>query len=64
MIVNLEAEYDVDFETVVSRFPGDFQELSEQDYEQDEILRMLVARYGIDEVFEGIPADYWSLRIV
>lgn len=63
MLIHYEAEYDIDFEHVAARFHGDFIELSELDYSEDEILRMLVHRYGPQEVFD-IEPDFWHLSII
>jgi len=63
MLIHYEAEYDVDFEQIAQRFPGDFLELSELDYTEDEILRMLIHRYGPQEVFDMEP-DFWYLTVI
>lgn len=63
MIVNIELEYDIDIEQMARMFPGDFEELSELEYDEVEILRMLVLRYGLSEVF-GNDYDFWTLQAV
>lgn len=61
MIVNVEQEYDIDFDTVIQQFPSSTSAMIDEGWDADDIIRALVLEYGAESVLGQPDVAYISV---
>lgn len=61
MIVNIEQEFDVDFDTVIQQFPNSVRVMLREGWAEDEIIRALVLEHGAESVLGQPDVAYISV---